>query len=77
MYDYAEEIREDVRHYHGERFAPKNPPKDYKEEIAEAIAITNAMTNDERNAIHYLAEYNREELSRLYKRVKERMANNG
>jgi hypothetical protein len=41
------------------------------------LRITNAMTNDERNAIHYLAEYNREELSRLYKRVKERMANNG
>jgi hypothetical protein len=72
MENYADEIRADVRHYHGERFAPKNPPKDYKKEIAEAIAVTDAMTKDERDAIRYLAENNREELSKLYKRVKER-----
>ena len=72
MLSYADEIRADIRYYHGERFAPKNPPKDYKKEISEAIAVTNAMTEDERNAIRYLAENNREELSKLYNRVKER-----
>lgn len=72
MYDYAEEIRSDVRYYHGERFAPKNPPKDYKKEIAEAIKIVDAMTEDERKAIRYLSENNREELHALYVRVKER-----
>ena len=72
MDNYADEIRSDIRYYHGERFAPKNPPKDYKQEIDEAIKIVDAMTEDERKAIRYLYENNRDELSALYKRVKER-----
>lgn len=72
MTNYADEVRAEIRYYHGEKFAPKNPPKDYKQEISEAIAVHSAMTEDERNAIDYLSKNNREELHALYVRVKER-----
>ncbi len=72
MENLANEIRADVRHYHGERFSPSKPSADYKQEISEAIAIHSAMTQDERNAIAYLFENNRDELTALYRRVKER-----
>ena len=67
-YDYAEEIREDVRHYHGERFAPRG----ISQEIRESLAIYNAMTDVERDAILYLQLHNFTELQALYARVKER-----
>ena len=72
MYNYADEIRADIRYYHGERFAPRNPSKGYKEEIDEAIAITNAMTEEERASLRYLAENNFPELIALRNPVTER-----
>jgi len=72
MENYADEIRADVRHYHGERFSPSKPSANYKSEINEAILVHNAMTKDEQAAIAYLYANNRDELHALYQRVRER-----
>lgn len=72
MNNYADEIRADVRHYHGEKFAPSKLTKKAVSGIDEAIAIHNAMTKDEQNAISYLYANNPDELHALYRRVKER-----
>lgn len=72
MENYADEIRSDVRHYHGEKFAPSKPSKTSAQEISESLAIYNAMTEVERDAILYLQLHNFTELQALYKRVKER-----
>ena len=72
MNNYADEIRADVAHYHGERFAPKQMTKSHAQEISESLAIYNAMTEVERDAILYLQLHNFAELQALYKRVKER-----
>lgn len=72
MNNYADEIRADIRHYHGERFAPSKMSKTDAQEISESIAIYNAMTEVERDAILYLQQHNYTELQALYKRVKER-----
>lgn len=72
MENLANEIRADVAHYHGERFAPKQMTKSHAQEISESIAIYNAMTDVERDAILYLQQHNFTELQALYARVKER-----
>jgi len=71
MLSYADEIRNDIRAEFGDSAISKFD-KNAKSEISEAIAVHNAMTKDEQNAIAYLSVNNREELSKLYKRVKER-----
>lgn len=71
MENYADEIRADVAHYHGKRFV-STYDHDYVAEMKEADKVWQAMTEDERNAIRYLSENNREELHALYVRVKER-----
>ena len=71
MKSYSDEIIDDVRAEFGDS-AISEYNDNTRREISEAIAVHNAMTKDEQNAIAYLSVNNREELSKLYKRVKER-----
>lgn len=72
MDNLLDEVRADVRYYHGERFASSRLTKKAISGIDEAIAVHNAMTKDEQNAVAYLYANNPDELHALYVRVKER-----
>lgn len=71
MYNYANEIIDDIRSEFGDSAIAKFDNK-AKQEISEAIAIHNAMTQEERDSIFYLKENNFAELIALRNRVKQR-----
>jgi hypothetical protein len=71
MNNYSNEIIDDIRAEFGDSAISKFDKK-AKSEISEAIAVHNAMTKDEQNAIAYLSVNNRDELHKLYVKVKER-----